>query len=62
MNEAATAFVFIFVMLLVYLLPAVVAYSRAHKQTAAITALNVLGGWTLLGWVVSFVWALMRTD
>jgi hypothetical protein len=45
---------------LLYLLPSIIAYKRRHRQFIAILALNVLLGWTLLGWVGAFVWALMR--
>ena len=41
----------------VYLLPSIIAAFRRHHNTAAILALNVLLGWTVLGWVVSLVWA-----
>ena len=40
-----------------YFLPAIVARRRRHHNTAAITALNLLAGWTAVGWVVAFVWA-----
>jgi hypothetical protein len=40
-----------------YLLPSIIAAFRRHHNTAAILALNVLLGWTVLGWVVSLVWA-----
>lgn len=41
----------------IYVLPTIVAYRRHHRQTLAITVLNVVLGWTLLGWVVALVWA-----
>jgi len=41
----------------VYLLPSIIAAFRRQHNTAAILALNVLLGWTVLGWVVSLVWA-----
>ena len=47
------------IMLLVgYFIPAIVAHSREHKNRTAITWLNVLAGWTLLGWLVAFIWSL----
>lgn len=42
----------------VYLLPSIVAFGRHKHNAVAITALNVLLGWTLLGWVAAFVWSL----
>ncbi len=41
-----------------YVLPAIIAYRRAHHQRMAIAALNLLLGWTGLGWVAALVWAL----
>jgi uncharacterized membrane protein YqaE (UPF0057 family) len=40
-----------------YLLPALVAKQRGHHNAAAIAVLNILLGWTLLGWIGSLVWA-----
>lgn len=44
--------------LLIYLVPALVANGRHHKNTGAIAALNLLLGWTVLGWVAALVWSL----
>jgi hypothetical protein len=44
--------------LALYLTPYFVARSRDKKNSTAIFALNVLLGWTLIGWVISLVWAL----
>ena len=43
--------------LALYFVPAIVAYKRHHRQTLAITVLNVAAGWTGLGWVAALVWA-----
>ncbi|WP_174999134.1 superinfection immunity protein [Rugamonas aquatica] len=40
-----------------YMLPLIVAMNRKHTNTTAIAVLNVLLGWTLLGWVGALVWA-----
>ena len=50
----------IVLILFVYLLPTVIACSNKHKQTAAIVALNLLAGWTGVGWIGAFVWALVK--
>ncbi len=50
------------VLLLVYFLPSIVATNRGHHNTEAITVLNLLLGWTFLGWVVALVWALTATN
>ncbi len=43
--------------LLFYFLPFVVASFRGHHNTAAIFILNLLLGWSFIGWVVALVWA-----
>jgi len=49
-------------LLFLYLLPTFIAANRSHRQTAAITGLNILLGWTLLGWVAAFVWSLTSSQ
>ncbi len=44
--------------LLVYFLPTFVATWRLHHQTKAILALNLLLGWTFIGWAGALIWAL----
>lgn len=46
----------------IYLLPTYIAIRRKHKRTAAIYILNLFFGWTLLGWVVTFVMACLKKD
>jgi hypothetical protein len=41
-----------------YFLPSIVAGARAHQSTAAIFVLNLLLGWTVIGWVVALIWSL----
>ncbi|MCX5667381.1 MAG: superinfection immunity protein [Candidatus Omnitrophica bacterium] len=40
-----------------YFLPTLVAFLKQHKNKLAIFLLNLLLGWTVLGWVVSLVWS-----
>jgi hypothetical protein len=40
-----------------YFLPTIVAFARHKSNKMAIFLLNFLLGWTLIGWVVSIVWA-----
>ena len=42
----------------VYLLPSIVASNRRHRERAPIFVLNLLLGWTLVGWVAALVWSL----
>ena len=43
-----------------YLIPTLVAWSQEHRQLYAIGALNLLFGWTLVGWIGTLVWAFKR--
>ena len=47
--------------LLIYFIPSMVANSRQHKNLQSIIVLNLFLGWTLVGWVVSLVWAYSDT-
>ena len=40
-----------------YLSPAIVAWQRDHPAANSIAILNLLLGWTLVGWVGALVWA-----
>lgn len=44
----------------IYFLPTLIAFFRQHKNKLAIFLLNLLLGWTVLGWVVSLVWSVMK--
>lgn len=44
-------------LLLAYFLPALVANSRGHRNTAAIFVLNLFFGWTFVGWCAALVWS-----
>lgn len=41
-----------------YLVPAVIASRRKHRNANAIFIINLFFGWTFLGWVISLAWAL----
>ena len=45
-----------------YFAPSFIALHRQHRQTAPIFALNLLLGWTFVGWVGAIVWALMAQN
>lgn len=40
-----------------YLLPAFIAATRKKRNAGAITLLNILAGWTILGWIAALVWS-----
>lgn len=41
-----------------YFVPTLVAGRRNHRNSGAILALNILLGWTFIGWALALVWAL----
>lgn len=45
-----------------YLLPSIVAFCRHHQNSPAILILNLLLGWTGIGWVVALVWASTKVE
>ena len=47
---------------LIYPLPMVVAYVRHHQNHLSILLVNLLTGWTVVGWIVAQVWALTRVE
>ncbi|MNC33244.1 hypothetical protein D3C75_816290 [compost metagenome] len=49
--------VILVIALVLYLLPGIIASSREHKNSAAIWVLNIVLGWSFLGWVAALVWA-----
>jgi len=46
--------------LVLYFAPAIIAYLRGHKQREAIGVINLVLGWTMIGWVVCFAWSLLK--
>lgn len=47
-------------MIAAYFAPMIVAIASDHKNTASISVVNVLLGWTLIGWVVALAWAFKK--
>ena len=42
---------------LLYFLPTIVALSRGHLSGLAIFLLDLFLGWTLIGWIIAFIWS-----
>lgn len=51
---------FVGIMFWIYFLPTYIARKRHHNNTAAIFILNLFLGWSLVGWVIALVWALLN--
>jgi hypothetical protein len=59
MYDTATTAVLLAVIALLYLLPTILAYGRDHAHRQALALVNLLFGWTLIGWIGVFLWALL---
>jgi uncharacterized membrane protein len=42
---------------LIYMLPTFIAFGREHPRRQEITVVNIILGWTLIGWIGAFLWA-----
>lgn len=47
----------IIILIAIYLFPALIAMMRKHHNWPAILVLNLVLGWTLLGWLIALIWA-----
>ena len=50
------------VSLFISFLPFIVALLRKHPQKVPIFLLNLLLGWTGIGWVVALIWAFIKNE
>lgn len=48
--------------IILYFLPAIIAYKRNHINKKIILLIDFLLGWTFLGWAGCLVWAFIDTD
>lgn len=44
----------------IYFLPTIIAVAGRRRNTFAIFLLNLLLGWTFIGWVVALVWSVKK--
>ena len=47
------------VIIAVGFVPAIIAFARNHAQKWIVLALNVILGWTGVGWIAVLVWAII---
>lgn len=57
-GNPALGAVILYALIIGYFLPTFVSIAREHHQKPAIIALNLLLGWTVLGWIGALVWSL----
>ena len=43
-----------------YFIPTIFAYKDNKKQKQAILLTNLLLGWTVLGWIIAMIWAVIK--
>lgn len=48
----------IVIVVAIYFAPAIIAFKKERGNRVAIFVLNLLLGWSFIGWVVSLIWAL----
>jgi hypothetical protein len=48
----------ILIALVVHFIPAIIGYQRGVTHAGALLLVNLLIGWTLIGWVVCLIWAI----
>lgn len=46
--------------ILMYFIPTFVAMVRGHAQLGALVVMNIIFGWTILGWGAAVVWSFWR--
>jgi len=49
--------IIIILLLAIYILPSIIVIIRNHQSSTSIILLDLLLGWTLVGWVFALVWS-----
>ena len=57
MMQILNAAVIAFIGLAIYFCPTGIAVRHKHHNAKAIFVLNLLLGWTFIGWIIALVWA-----
>lgn len=52
----------IWFLLYLYFLPTIIAHHYDNENTKRIFFVNLVTGWTCLGWLLAFFWALLEKD
>jgi len=66
-SQSAVAFtllgiVALIALVIVYFYPTIVAYNRRHTNKEALFVLNLLLGWSIIGWAVALTWAVKKVE
>jgi apolipoprotein N-acyltransferase len=56
-NNVAFGFIVFVIGFVLYFLPSFFALKRKCRSRGAIVFINLILGWTLIGWLAAFIWA-----
>jgi len=59
MFGSTSTILMVLAIVVIYMLPTLIAFGREHPRRQDITVVNILLGWTLIGWIGVFLWALL---
>ena len=57
MNEHTIFVILLLLCVIIYMLPTLIAFARDIPRRHAVTVVNIVLGWTLVGWFICFLWA-----
>ena len=57
MLDNTLSIIVLLLIVLIYMLPTFIAFGREHPRRQDIAVVNILLGWTLIGWIGVFLWA-----
>jgi uncharacterized membrane protein len=52
-----TTILMLLAIVVLYMLPTFIAFGREHPRRQDVALVNILLGWTLIGWIGVFLWA-----
>lgn len=53
-------FIFFVTAIGLYFVPTIIAWNKDHDNLIGIFFLNLLTGWSLIGWIAAFIWACIK--
>ena len=56
-GDTIGGFVLLALLFVMYFGPSILASQRNHQQQSAIFVVNLLLGWTVIGWIAALIWA-----
>ncbi|MCL1972747.1 MAG: superinfection immunity protein [Endomicrobia bacterium] len=56
-TETIVLVVAIFIALIIYFLPTIIASQRNHNSAGLIFFVNLFVGWTVVVWLITLIWA-----